>query len=157
MIYYLLARTLKSAFVVESGVDKGLGAAILCEAIHRNESEGYTGDYLGIEHNPLQRSSIYSGFRHKRGEVRHGSSPDVIRTIKRKIDLFVHDTTPDAAHVDEQLDALQGRMSERGVFVSPWAVPQFIEYAARNNKKILMHKEEPDRHWYQGSRWVAVF
>jgi hypothetical protein len=157
MLYYLLVRALKPGFVVEAGVDKGLGATIICEALRRNAAEGYTGDYLGIEDNPLQRSSIYARFPHKRGEVRHGNSPDVIHTIARKIDLFVHDTTPDPVHVGAQLEALQGHMAERGVLVSTWAVPQFVEYAATNGKRLLVHKEEPARHWYSGSRLIAVF
>jgi hypothetical protein len=157
ILYYLLVRALKSGFVVEAGVDKGLGAAIICEALRRNAAEGHTGDYLGIENNPLQRSSIYAGFPHKRGEIRHGNSPDVIHTIARKIDLFVHDTTPDPVHVGTQLEALQGHMAEQGVFASTWALPQIVEYAARNGKRLLMHKEEPARHWYPGSRCIAVF
>jgi hypothetical protein len=157
MLYYLLVRALKSGLVVEAGVDKGLGAAIICEALHRNAAEGRSGDYLGIENNPLQRSSIYARYPHKRGEIRHGNSPDVIRTLARKIDLFVHDTTPDPAHVSAQLAALEGHVAERGVFASCWALPQFVGYAARNGKNLLMHKEEPARHWYPGSRWIAVF
>src|SRR5260370_26751006 len=43
MLYYLLIRALKSGFVVEAGVDKGLGAVIICEALRRNEAEGYIG------------------------------------------------------------------------------------------------------------------
>jgi hypothetical protein len=157
MLYYLLVRALKSGFVVEAGVDKGLGATIICEALRRNAADGYTGDYLGIEYNPLQRSSIYAGFPRKRGEIRHGNSPEVIQSISRKIDLFVHDTTPDPAHVRAQLDALQDHMAHGGVIASPWALPQLVEYATNNGKRLLMHKEEPARHWYQGSRWIAVF
>jgi hypothetical protein len=157
MLYYLLVRALKSGFVVEAGVDKGLGAAIICEALHRNAAEGYVGDYLGIENNPLQRSSIYAKFYHKTGKILHGNSPDVIRTIARKIDLFVHDTASDPLHVNSQLEALQGQMAERGVFASSWALPQFVEYAVRHSKRILTHKDEPARHWYSGTRWIAVF
>jgi Methyltransferase domain len=157
MLYYLLVRALKCGFVVEAGVDKGLGAAMICQALRLNAAEGHTGDYLGIENNPLQRSSIYARFPHKRGEIRHGNSPDVIHTIARKIDLFVHETTPDPVHVRAQLEALQGHMADRGVFASPWALPQFIEYAARNGKNLLMHQEKPDRHWYSGARLIAVF
>jgi hypothetical protein len=157
MLYYLLIRALKSGFVVEAGVDKGLGAVIMCEALRRNAAEGYTGDYLGIEYNPLQQSSIYSRFPHKIGEIRHGNSPDVIRTITRKIDLFVHETTPDPDHVAAQVAALQGHIAEHGVFASVWPLPQFVEYAARNGKRVLMHKDEPAHHWYPGCRFIAVF
>jgi hypothetical protein len=157
MLHYLIVRALKSGFVVEAGVDKGLGAAIICEALHRNAAEGHPGDYLGIENNPLQRSSIYARFPHKRGEIRHGNSADVIRTIPGKIDLFVHETTTDPVHVSAQLEALQGHMSEHSVFTSPWLIPQFVEYAARNGKRLLTHKDEPARHWYSGARSLVLF
>jgi hypothetical protein len=157
LLYYLLVRALKPGFVVEAGVDKGLGAAIICEALHRNTAEGRPGDYLGIENNPLQRSSIYFRFRHKRGEIRHGNSPDVIRTLPCKIDLFVHETTTDPGHVRAQFEALQGHLAVGGVIASPWAASQLAEYAANYGKKLLMHKEESVRHWYPGSRLTVVF
>jgi len=157
LLYYLLIRALKSGFVVEAGVDKGLGAVIICEALRRNEAEGHPGDYLGIENNPLQRSSIYAGFPHKRGEIRHGNSLDVISTLNRKIDLFLHETSTEPGQVKAQLGALQGRLAERGIIASPWALPQLIEYAAKNGKRLLMHKEEPVRHWYPGSRLTVIF
>jgi hypothetical protein len=156
-LHYLLVRALKSGFVVEAGVDKGLGAAIICEALRRNAAEGHTGDYLGIEYNPIQRSSIYARFPHKRGEIRHGNLPDVIRTIDRKIDLFLHDTTTEPVHVRAQLEALQGHMAPRGVIAVPWPLPQFAEYAAKNDKRLLMHKDEPVRHGYPGSRSMVLF
>ena len=135
LLYYLLVRALKPGFVVEAGVDKGLGAAIICEALHCNAAEGRDSDYLGIENNPLQRSSIYVRFPHKRGEIRRGNSPDVIRNLPCKIDLFVHETTSDPGHVRAQLEALQGHMAVQGVIASPCAPSQFAEYAANNGKK----------------------
>jgi hypothetical protein len=157
LLYYLLVRALKSGFVVEAGVDKGLGAAIICEALRRNAAEGHPGDYLGIENNPLQHSSIYARFLYKRGEIRRGNSPDVIRTLDRKIDLFLHETTTVPVQVDAQLEALECHMAERGVFASPWALPQFVDYAAKNGKRLLMYREEPVRHWYPGSRLTVIF
>ena len=50
--WYVLARLLKPRVVVETGVDKGFGAIILCAALLRNAKEGHPGRYYGTDINP---------------------------------------------------------------------------------------------------------
>lgn len=41
--WYAIVRQRKPKLVVETGVEKGLGAALLCAALLRNEAEGFPG------------------------------------------------------------------------------------------------------------------
>jgi hypothetical protein len=67
----------------------------------------------------------------------------VICTLDHKIDVFVHETTTVPVQGDAQLEALEGHMAEQSVFRSLWATPQFADYAAKNGRRLLMHKESP--------------
>jgi hypothetical protein len=40
MVWYAIARATKPKVIVETGVDQGMGAAVLCAALSRNTSEG---------------------------------------------------------------------------------------------------------------------
>jgi hypothetical protein len=50
--WYAFVRALKPKVVVETGVDKGLGACVLTAALIRNREEGYEGRYYGTDINP---------------------------------------------------------------------------------------------------------
>ena len=45
--WYALTRVLKPKIVIETGVDKGLGACLLTAALKRNAQEGHEGRYFG--------------------------------------------------------------------------------------------------------------
>ncbi|WNZ47625.1 hypothetical protein Q2T42_07245 [Leptolyngbya boryana CZ1] len=45
--WYAIVRALKPKVVIETGVDKGLGACILAAALKRNKAEGNEGHYMG--------------------------------------------------------------------------------------------------------------
>ena len=45
--WYAIVRATKPKLVVETGVEKGLGAMVLCAALMRNAQEGFQGRYLG--------------------------------------------------------------------------------------------------------------
>ena len=151
LFYYLLVRALRPGFVVEAGVDKGLGGAIISEAIRRNGM----GDYLGIESNPLQDCSIYETFPEKVGSVVRGDSVAVLASMTRPIDLFIHDTTSESEHVRRQLSSLT--MAANGVIASGWPLREFVEYAISHGMRLLTHQEEPVGHWYSGSRLIAIY
>lgn len=50
--WYAVVRAVKPKIVVETGVEKGLGACVLTEALRRNSEEGHEGRYVGTDLNP---------------------------------------------------------------------------------------------------------
>ncbi len=155
--FYLLARVLKPRFVVEAGVDRGLGALLISHALNMNAAEGFPGDYLGIEFDAEKPIPLYQGYPHRVGNITRGDSIAVVAALDRPIDLFIHDTTTEPAHVSAQLAAVAQKRSPHGVIASTWSMPQLTEFALRGGLGILTHQEEPVGHWFSGDRVAMVF
>ena len=149
---YLIARALKPAEVVEAGVDKGLGAVLLSRALVLNSAEGRPGRYLGIELDPHKSIDLYESLPDRQGQIVRGNSLDVLRGRTEPIDLFIHDTTAEPAHLTTQLDAVAPLMAPQGVLVSTWTTPELIAHAFERNLRLLTHQEETVDHWFPGDR-----
>lgn len=50
--WYAFVRILKPRLVVETGVERGHGAIVICSALMRNKAEGFEGRYLGTDQDP---------------------------------------------------------------------------------------------------------
>lgn len=154
---YLLVRALRPRLVVEAGVDKGLGAMIICRALARNRAEGAPGDFLGFELNRSQACDLYVSCPWKTGLLRWGDSTELLLQSDTQIDLFFHETTPEPTHVSSQIAALERRMASPSVLLSPWVVEPLARYSVSRGLRLLTHQDEPIDHWYRGSTSMAVF
>lgn len=150
-LYYLLARALKPKLIVEAGVENGLGAAILCEAIRRNGS----GEYLGIERDVDQPCALYANFKHRTGQVLHRDAVAAMAKFDRPVDLFFHDTTSAAEHVKLLLPAV--KLAPNGVIATSWATHEVFAFAEQQGKRFLQVRDEPVRHWFPGAQMGLVF
>ena len=157
LAFYLLARALKPRRVVEAGVDKGLGALLVSRALALNAAEGRPGDYLGIELDRNKPIPLYERWPGKVGSIVRGSSVDVLSEQTAPIDLFIHDTIPEAGHMAAQLAAVGTRMAGGGVVASTWTTPQLIDHAYRRGLRLLTHQEETVDHWFPGDRVAFVY
>lgn len=138
--------------MIEAGVDRGLGAALVCRALARNAAEGHGGSYLGIEHDASKPIVLYERSRDRTGRIVRGDSLAAIADEGGPVDLFIHDTVPAPAHLAAQLDAARRIMSPRGVLSSTWTTPVLIEHALQHGLRLLTHQEEPRDHWFPGDR-----
>lgn len=157
LAYYLLIRALRPRFVVEAGVKHGFGALLISRALARNREEGDVGEYLGLELQGKYDSFIWRNYPDRVGKIEYGDSASLIAELQAKIDCFIHETTSEPEHVIAQLSALLPRLSENSVIASPWLLPELIEYAEAHHKSFLVHQEDPDCHWYAGSKSIFVF
>ncbi len=157
LAYYLIARGLKPARIVEAGVDKGLGAVLLSRALALNAAGGHPGEYLGIEHDRAKPIALYDGYPGKLGHIVRDDSLAVIRTLTPGIGLFIHDTIADHDHMTAQLEAVAPLMHPRGVLVSTWTTPAVLDHVTRHGLGLLTHQEEPIDHWFPGDRMAFVY
>lgn len=156
IVQYLLARATRPRFVVEAGTDRGLGACVIALALRRNAAEGYPGRLLALDIREDRGLLLGDGY----GDVaslRIGDSVEYLRQSSERIDLFIHDTTPDAAHEVDQFSVLATRLSPRGLVTSSWYTPEFLALAKRTNRRLLVLPEFPSDHWYPGSRLPIAF
>jgi len=157
LAFYLLARALKPRRVVEAGVDKGLGALLVSRALTLNRAEGHAGDYLGIELDPSKPIPLYERWPDRVGQIIRGSSTDILRKQAAPIDLFIHDTVPEAGHMTEQLATVRLLMAPVGVIASTWTTPELINHALQHGLKLLTHQEETMDHWFPGDRVAFIY
>lgn len=151
LLYYLLVRSLKPKHIVEAGVDIGVGASIICRAIHENGE----GNYTGIERDLDQPCSVYENYRYKIGCIRRLDAISAMQTLDATVDLFVHDTTPEQGHVRALLAAVP--FAPGAVIETTWATPEIFDYAKKAGKRFLQVRDEPLRHWYPGAQLGLIF
>lgn len=155
--FYLLVRALKPGLVVEAGVDRGLGALLINKALERNISEGYPGEYLGIEIESGKNSFFFHRGEITTGCITYGDSIVSLRNLRKPVDLFIHETISKKEHIIEQLNIINDKISIAGVITLPWSTPEVFEFASANKWNLLTHQDKPLNHWYDGSRNTFLY
>ena len=91
LAWYAIVRSLKPKLIVENGVDMGLTAIALCEALMVNHAEGYSGKYVGldIKHDAgfLIRQARYKDL----AEIVIGDALDYLKINNELIDFYFSD------------------------------------------------------------------
>lgn len=157
LAFYLLARSLKPARIVEAGVDKGLGAVLMSRALTLNADEGRPGDYLGLELDAVKPIAVYESYPGKIGRIVRGDALALVRAEPRPIDLFIHDTIAEPGHMKSMLEAVRPLMAPGGVVASTWTTATLIEHALQHGVKLLTHQEETVGHWFPGDRVAFLY
>jgi hypothetical protein len=150
LLFYLWTRALRPKIVVEAGVDKGLGACMICSALQRNADEGSKGYYIGVDIGH-DKGLLFSHPYDVCGEIIYGDSVEFLKSTKHNVDLFFHETSSDPHHTRSQLQALECCLSPAAVVSSCWYTQEFLDFAIRTHRKCLTFRESPENHWYPGS------
>ncbi len=150
--WYAFVRALKPRMVVETGVDKGLGACVLAAAILRNRSEGHEGRYIGTDIDP-RAGCLLSGRYAEVGEILYGDSIASLRKFKNEIDLFINDSDHSAEYEGREFEVVAPFLSTRAVVIGDNAhvTDELMEFANRTGRNFLFFREDTGRFWYPGS------
>ncbi len=149
--WYALARILRPRVVIETGVDKGLGSAVLCAALLRNREEGYEGSYYGTDINP-EAGFLLGGRYNEAGTILYGDSIDSLNKISEPINLFVNDSDHSAEYEAREYIAVKEKLAADAVIIGDNAHcnDKLLEFAQASGRKFLFHRETPLDHWYPG-------
>ena len=150
--WYALARIIKPKVILETGVDKGLGAAILCAALMRNAAEGHQGRYYGTDINHEAGwllKAPYSDF----GEILYGDSIESLRRFDRPIDLFINDSDHSAAYEIQEYETIADKLNKNAVILGDNAhkTSGLAEFAVSRGRRFLFFQERAKNHWYPGA------
>ena len=150
--WYAFARALKPKVVVETGVDKGLGACVLTAALKRNAAEGHLGEYYGTDINP-NAGYLLSGEYARFGSVLYGDSIETLTKLDRTIDLFVNDSDHSADYEAREYRVIADRLSERAVVLGDNAhsTSKLLEFSQSTGRRFVFFQEKPRAHWYPGA------
>lgn len=149
--WYLLVRAKKPKIVVETGIDKGLGAIVLCSALLRNTKEGFSGKYLGLDINP-EAGFLLKGIYASVGTIVLGDSAKTIPTLPTPIDIFVNDSDHSATHEELEYGLIQGMLSAGSIIIGDNAHcnDRLLMFSKKTGRKFAFWSEKPQDHWYPG-------
>jgi ubiquinone biosynthesis protein UbiJ len=111
--WYAIIRALKLKVVVENGVEQGLTAVVLNEAILKNASEGFAGRYIGIDINSaagyLVRDVCYSGF----SQFIVDDALSAINQLDCEIDFYFSDGCRTVEYESREFNVLRQKLSAK--------------------------------------------
>jgi hypothetical protein len=148
--WYAFVRILKPRVVVETGVDKGHGAVVLCAALMRNQAEGFAGEYFGTDINPKAGFLLGEPYSSV-GKILYGDSIESLRSIPH-IDLFINDSDHSEIYEQNEYRAIGPKLDSAGLILGDncHANDILAKFSAEHDRKFLFFREEPAKHWYPG-------
>jgi hypothetical protein len=149
--WYAFVRILKPRVVVETGVDKGLGAVTLCAALMRNAAEGFVGRYFGTDKDPdagFLLTEPYSSV----GEILYGDSIQSLRSIP-EIDIFINDSDHSAEYERREYDIVAPKLGINGLILgdNSHCTDVLARFSAERGRQFIFFHEQPKDHWYPGA------
>ena len=149
--WYAFVRILKPRIVVETGVDKGHGAVVLCAALMRNEAEGFPGRYYGTDINP-EAGFLLSEPYSRVGKILYGDSVETLRSFS-EIDIFINDSDHSAEYERLEYDTIAPKLREgRGLILGDncHSTDVLARFSAETKRQFVFFREQPKDHWYPG-------
>ena len=146
--WYAFVRILRPKIVVETGVDKGLGAVVLCRALERNAAEGYDGHYYGTDIEPSAGWLLDSPF----GTILRGDSIESLRALS-DVDLFINDSDHSSDYEAREYEVMATRMARGGVMLGDNAhfTNELLKFSLKHGRRFAFWAEKPKDHWYPGA------
>jgi Methyltransferase domain len=150
--WYALVRATKPKVVIETGVEKGMGAMVLCAALLRNSREGYQGRYYGTDINRGAGRLFVEPYLSK-GEILYGDSIETLSALDEVVDIFINDSDHSADYEREEYRIIACKLAERAIIVGDNAhvTDELLKFSSETGRKFLFFREEPANHWYLGA------
>jgi Methyltransferase domain len=150
--WYAVARATKPRLIVETGVERGHGALLLCAALLRNCAEGAHGTYLGTDIDPTA-GYLLSGEYHTVGKILYGDSIKSLMQVREPIDLFINDSDHSAEYEAEEYRTIASKLSPRAILLGDNAhvTDKLARFSRETSRSFLMFNERPKNHWYPGA------
>ncbi len=149
--WYALVRALKPKIIIETGVDKGLGACVLTAALRKNHQEGHEGRYFGTDIKP-KAGYLLSGEYANYGRILYGDSIKSLQDFNGSIDLFVNDSDHSDEYEAEEYRTIANKLSEHSVILgdNSHCTDKLLEFSLATNRHFVFFREKPKEHWYPG-------
>jgi predicted O-methyltransferase YrrM len=150
--WYAAVRATKPRVVVETGVDKGLGAVVLCAGLLRNAAESRPGRYFGTDINP-QAGYLLQPPYDSMGEILYGDSLESLSAFAEPIDLFINDSDHSRDYERREYECIESKLAAGGLILSDnaHATEVLARFSEARGRRFLFTKEQPLGHWYPGA------
>jgi Methyltransferase domain len=150
--WYALVRAMKPKIVIETGVEKGLGATVLCAALLRNSQEGYPGRYYGTDIDRGAGMLFCEPYR-SMGEILYGDSIESLAALDVMVDIFINDSDHSADYEGREYRVIAPKLSTQAVVIGDNAhvTDELLKFSSETSRHFLFFREEPADHWYLGA------
>lgn len=150
--WYAVARAIKPAVIVETGVERGHGAVMLCAALLRNAAEGTPGRYYGTDIDPAA-GRLLSATYASVGTILYGDSIQSLKDLAETIDLFINDSDHSAEYEFCEYQTVVQKLSPRAIILADNAhvTDKLALFSRETGRRFLFFREEPKNHWYPGA------
>jgi predicted O-methyltransferase YrrM len=150
--WYIIIRSIKPKFIIETGVHQGVGACVIASALAKNKEEGYSGEYIGIDIDPKAGflfNDLFSDF----GEIIYSDSLEALRRFTGKLDLFINDSDHSSDYENSEYQLIIEKLSKTGIILGDNSHTNSIlrDFSLQKERNFVFFKEEPYRHWYPGA------
>lgn len=144
--------------MIETGIDKGHGAVLLCSALIRNKREGFAGRYFGTDIEPTA-GYLLSGKYADIGKVLYGDSIESLKNFNEPIDLFINDSDHSAQYEQLEYEAIKNKLKDNSIILgdNSHCTNKLAEFSSDNGRSFLFFKEVPKNHWYPARRRYRYF
>jgi hypothetical protein len=156
--WYCVVRIKKPAMVIETGVDRGLGSAIICRALMRNAEEGKKGNYLGTDIDP-SAGYLLTGPLSEFGQIAYGDSIATLNDISNDVDVFINDSDHSADYEEREYGAIAPHLTRNSIILgdNSHVTDKLYQFALQTDRRFLHFAESPANHWYPGAGIGAAF
>lgn len=150
--WYALVRALKPKVVVETGVDKGLGACVLTTALMMNQKEGHEGYYYGTDLDSRAGWLLTPELK-KLGEILYGDSIEQLEKLNKTVDIFINDSDHSANYEADEYKTIEPKLSSNAIILGDNAhvTDKLLKFALSTGRHFIFFQEKPKDHWYPGA------
>jgi len=156
--WYALVRLTKPRVLVETGVDRGLGTAVLAAAMMRNAQEGHPGMVYATDIVPTCGHLLAEPYT-KFCKIVLGDSVETLKTFSEPVDVFIHDSDHRPEYEWAEFLAIEPRFHSHSIVMSDNSqqTSKMFEFAQRIGKSFLYFQDAPKDHWWPGDGIGAAF
>lgn len=156
--WYALVRATKPRVVLETGVDRGLGTAVIAAALKRNAEEGFPGMVYATDIMPdcgHLLAEPYKSFC----RVLLGDSVETLKKFAEPVDIFLHDSDHRPEYEWAEFTAIEPRLHPGSLVLSDNSqqTSKLLEFAQRLGRSFLFFQDQPLNHWWPGDGIGAAF
>jgi predicted O-methyltransferase YrrM len=156
--WYALVRATKPRVVLETGVDRGLGTAVIAAALKRNTEEGFPGTVFATDIMPdcgHLLAEPYKSFC----RVVLGDSVETLKQFKEPVDIFLHDSDHRAEYEWAEFIAIEPHLHSGSLVLSDNSqqTSKLREFARKIGRAFLYFQDAPKDHWWPGDGIGAAF
>ena len=156
--WYALTRATKPRVILETGVDRGLGTAVLAAAILRNTQEGFPGLVYATDIVPTCGHLLTEPYK-SCCRILLGDSVETLKKFPETVDLFIHDSDHRPEYEWAEFLAIEPRLHPGSIVMSDNSqlTSKMFEFAQRIGKSFLYFQDQPKDHWWPGDGIGAAF